>query len=172
MDRYGRRQRGKKGTFKLKPELVLRGHLLCAECSELLTGSGSKGNGERYWYYHCHHCNGQRFRADDANVEIVRYLNEIAVAPEVAVLYGGIVEDLARDEKTARARKVAKLRQAISELEEKLFRADEAFVEGQIAPDSYQRLKGKYQDILNRLRFELETLGERPRASPNSSVSP
>ncbi|GIV03536.1 MAG: hypothetical protein KatS3mg015_2366 [Fimbriimonadales bacterium] len=89
VDRYGRKQRGKQGTFKLKPELVLRGHLLCAECGELLTGSGSKGNGGRYWYYHCHHCNGQRFRADDANREVVRYLNEVAVAPEVAVLYGG-----------------------------------------------------------------------------------
>ena len=123
-----------------------------------LTGNGSKGNGGHYWYYHCHHCHGQRFRADDANVEVVRYLNEIAVAPEVAVLYGDILEDLARDEKTARARKVARLRQEIAALEEKLFKVDEAFIEGQIAPGSYGRLKGKYQDTLNRLRFELETL--------------
>ncbi|RMH39187.1 MAG: recombinase family protein, partial [Alphaproteobacteria bacterium] len=36
---------------RLRPELVLRGHLLCAACGKLLTGSVSQGNGGRYGYY-------------------------------------------------------------------------------------------------------------------------
>ena len=159
-DRYGRKQRGRKGSYKVTPELVLRGHLMCADCKGLLTGSASRGNGGRYLYYFCHHCGQQRFRAEVANAEAGHYLNQIAIAPEVAALYEDVVEDLARDEKSARTRKVAKLRQGIEAMEEKLFRTVEAFVEGQIAPDSYGRLKGKYQDQLNRLRLELESLDE------------
>ena len=46
----------------------------------------------------------------------------------------------------------------IEALEERLFRADEAFVEEKVTPESYARLKAKYEAQLQQARLEREAL--------------
>ena len=127
---------------------------------DLATGSASKGNGGRYWYYHCHHCGQSRFRAETASIELAHYLNQIKISPEVATLYEHIIEDLAHEEKSARSRKVAQLRESISSLEQKLVRATDMFVEGELDRESYQRYRSRCQEELGRLRLDLEQAEE------------
>jgi NAD(P)-dependent dehydrogenase (short-subunit alcohol dehydrogenase family) len=43
--------------------LQLRGFLLCPNCGKLLTGSGSRGCGSRYYYYHYNSKCSARFKA-------------------------------------------------------------------------------------------------------------
>ena len=62
----------------LKDELPLRGYLLCRKCGNKLTGSASKGNGGRYYYYHCAKGCNERFKAIDANNSFVAELCKIA----------------------------------------------------------------------------------------------
>lgn len=57
-----------------KEEVLLRGHLTCRRCGNLLTGSASKGRGGKYFYYHCQHGCKERFRADAAHQELQEYL--------------------------------------------------------------------------------------------------
>src|SRR5690606_18484547 len=139
-------------------ELVMRGHLLCTECGERMTGSGSKGNGGRYLYYHCHHCKCTRFRAERAHAAFESYLEEVRSAKEVRLLFEAILEELIRSESGAAKQKAARLRRDITEAEERLFRTDEALIEGKIAVDSYERLKGRYSAEIERLRFEMREI--------------
>ncbi len=55
-----------------KEELPLRGYLQCKQCGRKLTGSASKGNGGKYFYYHCQHGCKERFKAEVANKEILK----------------------------------------------------------------------------------------------------
>jgi len=160
-DRYGRKQRGRKGNARIRPELVLRGHLLCPACTELLTGSRARGgSGHVYFYYHCHHCRGASFRADKAHRDLIPYLDSISPAREVQVLYQGIIADLTQREEMQRRGRLASLTAEHALLKERLFRTDEAFVEARISGDSYERLKAGYQEQQRRLRALLATLEE------------
>ena len=65
------------------------------------------------------------------------------LAPEVRALYERVLGDLAGEGRKARERRVVVLTGQIEALEERLFRADEAFVEEKVSPESYARLKAK-----------------------------
>jgi len=56
--------------------IPLRGFLVCPRCGRLLTGSGSKGRKERYFYYHCSSACGIRYRADHTNQEFIREIKK------------------------------------------------------------------------------------------------
>ncbi|MFY9307989.1 MAG: recombinase family protein [Bacteroidia bacterium] len=70
-----------------KEELPLRGFLICPKCGRLLTGSASKGNGGRYFYYHCQKGCNERFKAIEANRLFVEELKKFEVNIEVINLY-------------------------------------------------------------------------------------
>jgi hypothetical protein len=55
-----------------KEELPLRGYLECKQCGSKLTGSASKGNGGRYFYYHCQYGCKERSKAEIANKELLK----------------------------------------------------------------------------------------------------
>ena len=146
--------------------LPLRGHLVCAECLEMgraqrLTGSLSRSKtGRRYAYYHCHLCGEYRVRADAANEAARRFLRSIQVGPEVARLYQAVLDDLSGRHAQDRRRRASTLRAEVEALEEKLFRVDEMFVEGELSADSYQRLKTRYAGDLVTARGQLQEAEE------------
>lgn len=162
----GERSGGEKRV--LRDELPLRGHLLDPATGERLTGSGSKSrNGSIFWYYHSQPNRARdagvpvyRVRADVAHEAFEEYLAEIAIAPEVANAFGLVLEDaLDEHNRTARA-EVARLEKRRREVEEKLFKTDEAFIEGRIAGDSYERLKRSYTSELAEITLAIEDAGE------------
>ncbi|SFW89368.1 hypothetical protein [Chitinophaga sancti] len=61
--------------------LPLRGFLICQRYGKPLRGSGSRGNGGIYYYYHCQSVKlcKERFRAETANEIFVKQLSKIAV---------------------------------------------------------------------------------------------
>jgi hypothetical protein len=141
-----------------KAELILKGHLLCPSCGHIMTGSVSKGNGGRYWYYHCHRCKTFRTRADEANAAFPVYLRSIQIAPEVADLYALVVQDLAKESQQEKERRMQKVEQEIEHIEEKLFNVDEKYVEGGLPLDSYRRLKSRYDEEADELRRSLTSV--------------
>lgn len=152
---------------KQKPELFLRGHLVCGGCGKQLTGGTSKGRTKRYTYYHCHHCKGTRFNAHKANEDFYEYLNGIEISHEVRVLYGRIMRDLASSEQKSRRVRTASLEKQIATIQDKLLKIDEMYVEGQLEKDSYNRMKAKYnpqisekQIALNELKSGSDSLSE------------
>ncbi len=65
-----------------------------------------------------------------------------------------VVVDMARESDAARRRRALETEREIAAAEERLFRVDEFFVEGALAPDSYARLKARYDSDVARLRLE------------------
>lgn len=160
---FHRCQRIEQGTKKnmSKPNaknamLPLRGHLLCKECGSILTGSGSLGNGGKYFYYHCQHGCKERFRADDAHVTFVSYISTFKVMPEIASLYLAIMEDVCIADEGNRKNEFQKLDGEIAELKNKLIKTDDLFIAGDLEKDSHKRMKNHYQS-------EMWALQERKR---------
>jgi site-specific DNA recombinase len=57
-----------------REELPLRGLLQCPKCHSSWTGSGSRGNGGTYFYYHCQNGCKERVKAEEANLVFSDYL--------------------------------------------------------------------------------------------------
>ena len=143
-------RKGKPSTRK--EQLPLRGHLKCKRCGGNLTGSGTTGNGGKYWYYHCQNGCKERFRADEANEVFIDHLDAISVAPEIAQLYLAVMEDIFKEKEGDREEQVAEVVKEIDDLEDKLLEVDKRYVEGDLEQDSYRRLKNAYTDQLEEKR--------------------
>ncbi len=147
-----------------RADLVLRGHLACPACSDgeprLITGSVSRGRrGGRYAYYHCHRCGGFRARAEEAHDAFRDFVRTLQIAPEVAALHRAIARDLAGRDDRERQRELVAVKRELEAVEEKLFKADEALVNGDIQPESHIRLKKRYDREALGLRERVAEIG-------------
>ena len=141
---------------KLVPELPLKGHLLDAS-GVVLTGSASRSrNGSRVWYYHGRGRGASRVRADEAHEAFEEYLDDVQIAPEVAVLYRALAEEERAAERQEAGQRARRARERVEEVEAKLLVIDERFIEGAIERDSYKRLKSKWGGELVEARRALE----------------
>lgn len=141
-----------------RDELPLRGLLQCPKCHSSLTGSGSKGNGGTYFYYHCQNGCKERVKAEEANLVFSDYLKSFQVHPEVSNLYMAIMEDIFKTKEGDREKEINRLQKNLAELETKLFKIDEMYVAGDLERDSYQRMKTSYKDEIQRLQMQIAQL--------------
>jgi site-specific DNA recombinase len=141
-----------------KEELPLRGLLQCPKCQTSWTGSGSKGNGGIYFYYHCQNGCKERIKAEEANLAFSDYLKSFQVSFEVSSLYMAIMEDIFKTKEGDREKEIARYQKNLNELEAKLLKVDEMFVDGDLERDSYQRIKASTKDEIQRLQIQLSRL--------------
>ena len=82
-------------TKRPHPDVFLRQYLRCPQCGATMTGSASKGNGGKYYYYHCSRdAKHFRCRADRANELFARYLATLKPNYNIMRLYGEILRDI------------------------------------------------------------------------------
>jgi site-specific DNA recombinase len=69
--------------LKVRPEFPLRGFIRCEACRRPLTASSPRGNGGRYFYYHCRDRTCRRYgksaATDDIHTEFASNLDRIAL---------------------------------------------------------------------------------------------
>ncbi len=130
----------------------MRGFLACRCCGGKITGSRTKGHGGHYYYYHCQKGCTERFRADKANREFAVYLSSLSIAPEVAELYLAVMEDIFKEKEGSRVTELARIETEMGKVQDKLFKTEEKFIEGEIPKDSFTRLKERYDQELQGLR--------------------
>lgn len=135
-----------------KDELPLRGILQCPKCHSAWTGSGSKGNGGVYFYYDCQSGCKERGKADELNKAFIDYLNEFKVLPEVSNLYLAIMEDIFKTKEGDREQELTRLQKNITELEAKLLKIDQMYINCELEADSYRRLKTTTKDEIQRMQ--------------------
>jgi site-specific DNA recombinase len=141
-----------------RDELPLRGLLECPKCHSSWTGSGSRGNGGTYFYYHCQNGCKERVKAEEANSVFSDYLKSFQVHPEVSNLYMAIMEDIFKTKEGDREKEIDQFQKKLAELEPKLLKIDEMYVEGDLQKDSYQRMKASYKDEIQRLQAQISRL--------------
>lgn len=132
--------------------------LQCPQCQSSWTGSGSRGNGGTYFYYHCQNGCKERVRAEEANLIFSDFLKSFQVHPEVSNLYMAIMEDIFKTKEGDREKEINRLQKNLAELETKLFKVDEMYVAGDLERDSYQRMKTSYKDEIQRLQMQIAQL--------------
>lgn len=147
---------------QLRPKnaaLPLRHHIKCPVCSNNLTGSASKGNGGKYYYYHCQRGCNTRFRASEANNAFLEYLSSIKIKREILDLYNEILQDVFEKESRNGHYKKGQIDKEIREYKEKQIKADNLLLEGKIDNDSHKRMVENVNNkisqlILDKSKFE------------------
>ena len=137
-------------------ELQLRGSLLCSKCGKNLTGSASKGNGGKYYYYHCQPGCNERYRAEMAHDNFSQWLESLTLKPEIKALYLEIMIDLFKSEGKDRKTEVQQLEKQLTEKKELRIKASIKLVNDEIDKLTFSQLKE---------RLDREVLGLSSRIS-------
>ena len=124
--------------------LPLRGFLICPKCGKNWTGSGSMGNGGKFYYYHCQTCKG-RVRAEVIHNSFSEWLDTFSFKPEIAQLYLEMVETKFKKEGSEKNKEIQKVKKELNVLENTLMKVEKKFVNDEIEKDSYLRLKESYR---------------------------
>lgn len=151
------RNKKRNGSVKkmARPELPLRGFLKCGSCGQKMTGSGSKGNGGRYFYYHCPSCNS-RYRADLANQKVEQLLEKFALEDEVKELFIRMVQDRVKQSRHDKDVELRTHQKEITMLKQRKERLEDNFLDGKIQAEDYSRLNQKISLNLSNLQHMVE----------------
>ncbi|HDY69096.1 MAG TPA: recombinase family protein [Candidatus Scalindua sp.] len=134
-------------------KLPLRGILQCSKCGRKLTGSGSKGNGGRFFYYHCTKGCKVRFRAEKANIEVSKLISKIQVQAGIQDIYKDIVNDYFTTNGQSRESLQRSLLKKIELIKTRIRNLENKFADNEITGVNFNQLNGRF---LNELR-ELES---------------
>ncbi|HEX8277411.1 MAG TPA: recombinase family protein [Segetibacter sp.] len=159
--------KGKKKPYKGNTKddcLPLIGMLYCPKCNKPMTGSGSRGNGGIYHYYHCQRkygCNNS-IKADLANNSFHDFLKIFEPVPEVLELYDVILKDVFKSNEIDREEEKAKNAAELVAIEKKLQTLVLKNLDGIIDDDTYQSTKEVLQNQKNEYLVKKETLKNLP----------
>ncbi|NCI51397.1 hypothetical protein GWC95_15820 [Sediminibacterium roseum] len=92
------RKEDKKRSVGFHPNFPLRGFIHCNKCGRRLTGSGSSGRSEKYYYYHCVSPCYNRIRTEVVSEVFLRKLKTFKLPEEYLLLYRNIVSEMYRKE--------------------------------------------------------------------------
>lgn len=142
----------------VKDELPLRGLLECRKCGGKLSGSASKGNGGRYFYYHCQKGCNERFKATEANNLFAEELKAITPSKSTINLLSKLVEkEFAVNGKD----NTKALKQFQTDIEKNRTRIDNAqqlMLDGQLDAKDYKQIKERYETEITKLSRKIEQL--------------
>lgn len=134
-----------------KEELPLRGFLICPKCKGNLTGSASNGNGGKYFYYHCTPECGERFRADSANDEFLKFLRKINFYQQGENLYSIVVEKIFTLNEKERIEKMKKNSEDHEKLRNRLNKAQQLMLDGALEASDYKEIKKQLEPEIDKL---------------------
>jgi site-specific DNA recombinase len=155
---------GKKAKLNLahshgkKTELPLRGFLECPRCGRILTGSASKGNGGRYFYYHCSRGCGERFRANIANDKFVDLLREFKPREDMRDLYKTILDELLQEFKTDGKGNLKNIDAEINKIKVRIENLQDKFADNFIEAGDYNSTRQRYESQLRSLNEKKQDL--------------
>ena len=133
-------------TKRAHPDVFLRQYLKCPQCGATMTGSASRGNGGKYYYYHCSRDSKHlRCRADKANDLFARYIATLKPNYAILRLYGEIMKEISNDGQVATQSQIAKVEEEIMAHEARLAAATNKFLDGEIDATLYAELKQRVE---------------------------
>lgn len=127
----------------LKEQLPLRGFLECRLCGKNISGSASRGNGGKYYYYHCTCGCNERFKAEIANKSFIEFLQSIK--PNLMTLdlnYEVLLDTFEAKMKSDRS-ELTKIEDEISRNNHRLQNAQHLMLDAEISASDYKEIKAK-----------------------------
>lgn len=141
-----------------KDELPLRGYLECKQCGNKLTGSASKGNGGKYFYYHCQHGCKERFKAEGANSELVKEFAKVSANTGVIRILKESLDAHLRLSKSDKQGQKAKLGAEIEKAKSRITNARRLMLDKEIEANEYREIKDEYEAEIEKLERKIEEL--------------
>ena len=152
----GRKRKEKSGTqITVGDQMPLRGFLICPKCGRMLTGSGSKGRYNHYYYYHCVSSCGCRFRTENANSLFVRELSQYVPKPGMSDLYVLSLKESYFEQTRSQQSNRKQILSQIDELNTRLKNAREMVADQKFDPEDYRELKLDCANKINILEAKL-----------------
>ena len=139
-----------------KEELPLRGYLECKQCGSKLTGSASKGNGGKYFYYHCQHGCKERFKAEVANKEILKEFVTVSSNNAIIRILKESLEAHLRLSKSDKAKQKDNLQQEIEKARARISSARKLMLDKEIPPAEYKEIKLEYEGEITKLEQKID----------------
>ena len=129
----------------LRPELFLRGNLICSAYGKKLTGSPSMGKcGTKYFYYHCNHCGKERYRAEKVNEAINNIISDFQFTSEADEVYKKMVKLLMMGSDGDRNKQLSKLEKELEQQEQKLRKLQDLYIDGGLSKEDYNSMRNRY----------------------------
>lgn len=128
-------------TITSMAKIPLKGFLGCSRCERILTGSASKGRSDYYHYYHCSSACGYRKKAEEVNSVFVEQLSEYALSEKAAEIFKAVILDVYSDTTQYRRDSRRQYIKQITDLNNKLTKARELLLNGDIDPADYKTIK-------------------------------
>jgi len=125
-------------------QFPLRGFLICPGCGRTLTGSRSRGKTKSYDYYHCRDGCKTRYYTNTAHNAVMKLLGQYKLSPARAEILKELIKEKIKKENAGIKKRISEISSALAGIEQKLLEIDIKFIDKVIGPDSYTRLKQKY----------------------------
>ena len=147
----GRKKQKGKSHKKVNPNFPLRGFVMCPKCDKPLSASTSKGRNKPYSYYHCFSPCDVRIKKDDVHAWFNHFLKSISLDQNAyKLLIELIKEEFAKIDKQNGIG--PKHYQKLNNLEEKLLKIQDLYIDGDLSKEEYQKAKMRCQNLINELR--------------------
>ena len=155
------KKKGYKGVTK-GDDTPLVGHLYCPHCDRPMTGSGSRGNGGVYHYYHCQRKYGckNEFNAKKANAIFSTYLGGFQPNDEMLTLYKAILEDVFKTNGVDTESEKAKIKVEILKVESQLESATMKYIDGKLSDENYNKVERTLENRKGELEVQLNNLNK------------
>lgn len=116
-------------SYKAQNELFpLKRHLRCKLCDGNLTGSSSRSKtGSLHHYYHCQPPCGERFRAKDANEQIVNLFRSNKPVSEVSELFESTITEIYRENEQIGRQDTLSISRELNKVDMKLMEVERAY---------------------------------------------
>lgn len=135
----------------INDKLILRGFIHCPDCGHLLTGSGSKGQYAKYYYYHCFYCKHYRIRADKTNLLFEKELQKLNLDREYISLYKDALRNINKEMFSEEILTQKSVKQSVDAFIKRIFKAKESLVHGEICSEDYKIIKEGCEKRINML---------------------
>ena len=130
----------------IREEIPLRGFLTCQQCGKKLTGSGSTGgSGIKHYYYHCSGGCKERINADVLNMVFIEYLNTLNFRDGIKEIYHEILIQNFKQRELKKNVNSQILMAEIKKLTERLVRAQQMMLDGNLAINDYKEIKNNLE---------------------------
>ena len=110
--------------------------------------------------YHCRNDCTERIPAEKAHNAILNYFDQVAVRPEVEKLYLEVMEDVFKMNETNRGQEKRRHHENLVIAEKKLASLEEKYVLNEIERDSYNFMKPRFKDEINKIKSMVSDLAE------------
>ncbi len=152
------KKKSKRKYSTLNNEYPLRGHLTCSCCGRILTGSSAKGNGGKYYYYHCVKGCKERYKSDHLNDAFNKWLDEIELNPNLANAYLQVIGSVFKLNEGDRTSEIKKVEKALEDIDTLIANTDIKFAKDTINADDYNRMITNFKKEKIRLNSNLAEL--------------